>query len=351
VLGIELNSALINRVSRHSSQRGGANSSSTHLLWRLHNSTVALVSDSDRWAKALEPLLASLPFRRLTQRSGRADITIRVSGIVDFDPDSVTAGQANHCFGVDIYHRAEDVVITDGASVFIVQPSQRAGTLYLHGSYLQKPLRVRLNLFLIGLIELLASGGYYDLHAAALVHEDKGYLFVGESGSGKSTTALTLVRQGWHYVSDDAVLLQDQPGAIKALSFRKTFNIDAHLTNNFPEIRHHLLGPVTTDNPKRFLDVERVYGNRFEQSCIPARLIFTALSSEASTTLVPLSSTEALVGLIRQSPSLAFRRNQVSPHLEMLRRLAEQASAHRLKAGQDVYQAPEKLADLLSGIG
>jgi hypothetical protein len=350
-LGIELNPAWKNRVSLQGSHRAGANAFSIRLLWRLHDIAVALVSDCDRWVKALDPLLTSLPFRRLTQRSGRADITIGVSGIVDFDPESVTAGHATHCFGVDIYHRAEDVVITDGASVFVVQPNQRAGTLYLHRSYRNMPLRVQLNLFLIGLIELLASCGYYDLHAAALVHEDKGYLFVGEPGSGKSTTALTLVRQGWHYISDDAVLLQDQPGAIKALSFRKTFNIDAHLTNYFPEIRHHLLGPVTADNPKRFLDVEHVYGNRFRPACIPSRLIFTTLSSEVGTTLVPLSSTEALVGLIKQSPSLAFRRNQASPHLEMLKRLAEQASAYRLKAGQDVYRAPERLADRLSDIG
>jgi hypothetical protein len=38
-------------------------------------------------------------------------------------------------------------------------------------------------------------------------------------------------------------------------------------------------------------------------------------------------------------------------HEEMLKRLAEQASAHRLKTGQDVYRAPERLADRLSNIG
>lgn len=101
-----------------------------------------------------------------------------------------------------------------------------AGLVTLHRSFKEKPPLSEYNFFLIGLIHLLSPWGFYDLHAVALVRDGIGYLFLGESGSGKSSTAISLVRQGWRYVSDDALLFRPSADGIEVLAFRKHFYLE-----------------------------------------------------------------------------------------------------------------------------
>jgi len=83
---------------------------------------------------------------------------------------------------------------------------------------------------------LFREEGYLELHGAALVYQGKGLLLVGRSGSGKSTLAYTLVRRGWQYLTDDALLLYRTPHGVKAVSFRKDFGLDAMAVVCFPEL-------------------------------------------------------------------------------------------------------------------
>lgn len=57
------------------------------------------------------------------------------------------------------------------------------------------------------LLWLLHGHNLYGLHANGIVKNGAGILLVGDAGSGKTTISLSLIVQGWNYLSDDVVLL------------------------------------------------------------------------------------------------------------------------------------------------
>ena len=103
----------------------------------------------------------------------------------------------------------DEFYLTDGASLLHLQPMQGQGTAQLAPTFCAQPRVVQRNFWAFGLLKLLRPLGLYSLHAAGVVTADGlGVLIIGASGSGKSTLALGLIRQGWGYLSDDAVLLR-----------------------------------------------------------------------------------------------------------------------------------------------
>jgi serine kinase of HPr protein (carbohydrate metabolism regulator) len=83
---------------------------------------------------------------------------------------------------------------------------------------------------------LLSTHRLYGLHAGAVERAGTSLLIVGNSGCGKTTTAVVLVRSGWRYLSDDAVLLCAQDGAVEALAFSRGFSCTPGMREHFPEL-------------------------------------------------------------------------------------------------------------------
>jgi hypothetical protein len=254
------------------------------------------------------------------------------------------------CYDLSIYEADDHVYLTNRLSMFQLDPQAGIGLVTLHRSFKEKPPLSKYNFFLIGIIHLLSPLGFYDLHAAALIRDGTGYLFLGESGSGKSSAALSLVRQGWRYVSDDALLVRPSADGIEVLAFRKHFYLDPVLSHKFPEIEPHLQGSAMGDHTKRFLDVDAVYPDRFQPSCIPRVLIYTQIVPQPESKLIPIDKTTALIKLMRQSASLFFKRQAVNVHLEALKRLVSQSYSYELLAGRDLYERPEKITEILSDL-
>ena len=122
----------------------------------------------------------------------------------------------------------DDFYLTDGSSLLYLQPGQGQGTASIAPSFFTKHPLLQSNFWAFGLLKLLRPLGLYSLHAAAVVaKQGLGLLIVGPSGSGKSTLAIGLIRHGWRYLSDDAVLLRSQAEKVEALALRKHFYIDA----------------------------------------------------------------------------------------------------------------------------
>jgi hypothetical protein len=234
--------------------------------------------------------------------------------------------------------------------VFRTCPEAQSGQITLHPSFWERPALARCNFFLLGFFPLLLARGYYDLHAAGVVRGDTAYLLVGEAGSGKSSAAMALVAQGWHYLSDDAVMIRRGRAGVEALGFRRKFCIDPVLIRHWPALAPHLQEPLTPGQPKRFLDLEKIYPGRQRQGMAPRVLMFTHIVPEERTQLVPLAPASALVRLLPQSASLSFNRRSAQEHLEVLRQLVAQSSCYQLLAGRDVYREPTRLTDLLAAI-
>ena len=248
---------------------------------------------------------------------------------------------------ISIFDTKKAVNITDGYSTFHIEPRSKTGMVSIHPSFKKKTLPSKYNFFLIGLAYLFSCRGLFDLHGAALDNHEIGYLVLGESNSGKSSIALSLVHQGWHYASDDSLLLKADGDSVEVLSFRKNFYIDPEVASKYPELDSHFLSENDMDGCKRFLDLDQIYPDQFQPSIIPKILIFSKIIPDKKSALQPLTKGKAFSNLLKQSVSIFFNRQVVDEHLNVLKRLVLQTDCYQLLAGRDLYNGPGEILKIL----
>jgi len=183
---------------------------------------------------------------------------------------------------------------------------------------------------------LLGRSGRALVHAAAAVAPDgRAWLLVGDARSGKSTTCATLVSLGWGYLSDDQLVLSGEAGGVVAAGWLRPFHLDegwaaGHATGLRRTVLPEALGP-----------------GRWRPDAPVAGLLLPVVEPGQPTRLTPLSSGEALAGLVRQSPWLLADRVAATTVLGILHRAAGHP-AYRLRLGLDAYQERERLSACLS---
>ena len=229
-----------------------------------------------------------------------------------------------------------------GASQFQVTLGSAAAHCFLapnFGTY--SPFEQR-EFFLLGLLMLLRPLGRYGLHACGLGRHGAGLLLVGSSGSGKTTTSLNLMRQGWQYLSDDAVLLtKGANDTVQAEAFRQGFSCTPKTLEHFPE----LSGSSEFGDPggKRV-----VYpGGSFTSTCTPSLIVFPHLS-EGETRLRPLTASQSLIRLCQQSAGIMTDTAVSQGQLKVLRTLVGQVRSLELQLGQDALANPGLTDTLIS---
>lgn len=190
------------------------------------------------------------------------------------------------------------------------------------------------------------------MHAAGVVSPTGlGILMVGESGCGKSTLAIQLIREGWGYLSDDAVLLRLQPEGVEALAFRKPFSINTDHATEYADLPlGGADGPLTSGRKKRRVDIQDVYPDQYMPGCVPQMVIFPRIIQETQSSLHPISRLSALGRLLSQSGPQLFDKGTMPHHLELLNRLVSQCQVFELRAALDLYREPGTFARLVSQI-
>ena len=253
-------------------------------------------------------------------------------------------------YGLSFYHGKNQTTITDGNSVFAINHHAGKGRIAFHRSFREKPLLDKSNFFLVGLIHLFAQYGYYDLHGAGLSSNGEGYLLLGPSGSGKSSLALNLVRQGWAYASDDALLMNANKKDISLISFRKNFFVDPSVMKRIPELDRSLGSEDRSRKDKHFIDLDEIWPNRFKPQIIPKKIIFCQLSGREDSDIQPIMRKDALLRLLPQSVSIFFNQLFAQEQIKALKRLVEQTECYLLDAGVDVYNDHKKAAVIISDV-
>jgi hypothetical protein len=250
--------------------------------------------------------------------------------------------------GVSVFERGSDCFVSDGFSVFHLHGDHLEFDAHLAPSFFSKPVPLQCNFWCFGLLKLLRRLGYYSLHTACVVAPGgSGILISGASGSGKSTLAVALVREGWNFLSDDAVLLQRKPGRIIALALRKHFHIDADAAPRYSGLP---MSPATADAKGREryrLHLDHIYPQQETGACLPGVLVFPRIAATDRSSLRPLPASEALKNLLAASGPQLFDRRTMGQHLETLKTLLRQTAVYELDAGRDVYERPGLVADLL----
>lgn len=174
--------------------------------------------------------------------------------------------------------------------------------------------------------------GLFDLHSAGVVapNSDAGVLIVGPSGSGKSTLTLNLAAAGWRYLSDDVLLLSlSEEEEVEARGFRSFFAVTQ--TANAASAASGAAAK-TCFEPADLFSLPPV------SQVVPRFLLFTLVGVEKKTELQCLTQTESMTRLIRACPWATYDSSVAGQNLEVLSRLARQATGFDLRAGRDLLE-------------
>jgi hypothetical protein len=242
----------------------------------------------------------------------------------------------------------DDFYLTDGASLLHLQARRGQGEAHLVPAFWQKPLTLQRTFWAFGLLKLLRPRGFYSLHAAGLVTPaGRGVLIVGSSGSGKSTLTVGLVRQGWYYLTDDAVLLRLHPAGVAALALRQHCYVDTSALATYTDLPWGEEVPDRLGRYRRQLRLADAYPDRLISQCLPQVLLFACIVPATESTVRHLDRPSALKQLLAQSGPQLFDHRSMAQHLEVLKCLVQQTTTYELLAGGDLHQQPGLLAHLL----
>lgn len=198
------------------------------------------------------------------------------------------------------------------------------------------------------IVEILKYYGLYFLHAAAIYVNKVAYLVSGDGGCGKTTIALSLIREGFHYVSDDSLFLTDSNGGIIVSPMYKHFHIDQDLADHFPEI---LQGKTRTipEGTKTPIDVSSFFPGSFIPFLRPDIIIFPRMTSNGVSMLNQLPQTESYKRLLKQTV-LAVDNDVSRDQLKILEKLVKQTRGFELLSGRDIYEDPKILVSLIDRV-
>jgi hypothetical protein len=201
----------------------------------------------------------------------------------------------------------------------------------------------------IALLELASHRGFFGLHAAAVARDGIGYLLPAASGNGKTSLCLTLVREGFRYLTDDFVLLTGAAGNIRCLPFFRTFNLDVAWAERFPELSFIRELPPLAQG-KRMVDPEQCYPGSRAQASRPTYLLFPTIVARPQSTVRPIAPREAFLRLLPES-RLSVDVRTAKIHVRTLEMLARQSMAFELHHGRDFLRTPgETLRRLLESL-
>ncbi len=200
-------------------------------------------------------------------------------------------------------------------------------------------------IFNIVLMEVLRYHGLYFLHAAGLTSPGgKGVVVTGDSASGKTTFAVSLIKHGWKWLTDDTILLRNEDGGIRLLPFLTEFHIPPALSEKMGELSFLAdTEPYSPDNDKRAIWGEEVYGDlRIGYMSPPDVILFSRIVDNPASRVEEMGTLEALNEIIRNSPYVLFSKPPAKAHLEALKAVVQGARCYRLFSGADIYDNPVK---------
>jgi hypothetical protein len=321
--------------------------------FQLHGLGIRVVSDNPAVGQMLHRTLRYKGASAVS--SGTTDLTLDFSTTRAHVPIPESArllGQSDRG-GISVWKTPSRMFLCRGDATVVLhvetgtaEATLTPSVLSAHDHHRRDPL---FYLITSSLVILLRYGGWYALHTAALALDGRGLLLVAQSDSGKSTATLNLVRQGWHYLSDDTVLLHAEDDRVQAYTFRRRFCLDPDATAYFPALDGHDWPPSLSDAEKWQVDVDRLYPGRFAPVCTPRVLVLPVIVDSPESHVEPVDAKVALAQLVDQgalfltpSPDVARR------HLDVLAQLVNQSRAYQLRAGRDLLRTSRTIHTLLA---
>ena len=226
-------------------------------LHMFHDLTLEVRQDRPDVGEELGWLLQNLSFVPTPALAKQPGLRLTVHRQAHPSSLPVQAREVLRAEGLCGLEHGDNFYLTEGTSLLHLQPGKGQGTAHLVPAFVQQPQLLRQQFWTVGLLKLLRPLGLYGLHAAGIVtHPDRSILLVGGSGSGKSTLTIGLVRHGCGYLSDDALLLRQQPEGVEALAFRKPFSIHEDVAADYAELPLGEARGSSSGKRKRWVDIQ-----------------------------------------------------------------------------------------------
>jgi hypothetical protein len=317
--------------------------------YRFHELSLVVQQDGSEPGRELVQLLDELSWVRNDTDVAKPLLSLSVHQQAQGCRIPLTAQRMFQAEGFHGFEHGEDFYLTEGASCWHLQLRQRRGEAWLAPNFAEQSPRLRRSFWAFGVLKLLRPLGWFSLHAAAVISPaGQAILIVGAPGSGKSTLALGLWRQGWGYVSDDALLLRLQQDGVEAVACRRDAYVDADAAAQYADLAWGAEVPDGAGGWKRRIHLGAADLERLVPRCKPQLVLFSRIVPASQSALRPLERASALRHLLGQSAPQLFDRQTMAAQLTVLTHLVQQASANELHAGRDLYQQPLRLVDLLA---
>jgi len=206
------------------------------------------------------------------------------------------------------------------------------------------------------LLMLLMRLNLLHWHSAAISREDRGVLIAGVSGSGKTTAALSFLRAGFSFLSDDEVFLQRQGDFVYALSAESNLYVTDRTLSMFPELLRFKDTPLVRRGhaDKRQLRIKEAFpGATPDQRTAAVRVVlFPKVSEGEETTIHPLSVGTAMKRFLslapKEYPTRVTDPVAIENQLEIYATLARTAPSFDAVLGKDAEALPDMIKDFLS---
>lgn len=249
-----------------------------------------------------------------------------------------------------------------GATRFQIDAVQPHAIGYVAADFWDLALVVQRSFWQTLFFLLVRRTGCTFLHANALYPAAQGsaagVLLVGDCGSGKTSLTLSLMAAGWHYVTDDTVLLQRtdpvdptsaQPvHAMQAHAVRRGFACTQETLARWPWLAALAAQGTALNRQKVLLDPDPLYPASFAPICAPRLLCFPQIRHTAQSQIHPLTPTQSFRALLTQPRNGLIAEPAFTPALlAHFHALVEQCASYELALGWDVFHEPAQLSALL----
>ena len=183
---------------------------------------------------------------------------------------------------------------------------------------------------------ILRHKGLFFIHAACVSKTQKGILIPGRMGSGKSTFTISLVRQGFNFLSEDKSILRKIGNDIYALAFPRKAGIIKKTARFFPELKsvEFKFDQARREEKGRFI-MQEFYPQSLLDSAKIRLIIFPHFQTNGRTKIKPLSKKEALQKFIQDTDNFAFYNKDSLPkiyrqYFAVLTSLVQQAVTYQI---------------------
>jgi len=175
--------------------------------------------------------------------------------------------------------------------------------------------------------------GIRAVHAAAVQRQGVGVLFGGPAGCGKSTSALSCLCQGFSYLGDDYVGLEDRKdGTFVGCSLYSSAHVDGEHLKRFPALAPFAI--QVSPESKSLVLIPQVFPDRTAATAPLRLLMLPRVTDNADTRVRPATKGQALMRLAPSS--LLWLPHAREAGMDLMARFVESVPCCWLELGRDL---------------